>query len=112
MMRRLMSRTTLAAALVVVMVLGVIVAVRATGQGARTMVVGYFDNSTGVFAGDDVRTAPRRVHGEATKLGVTVAPCALRTTDTCSPSNTAAAEFVVPKSIPTKSGLSAMSWAV
>ena len=55
MMRRLMSRTTLAAALVVVMVLGVIVAVRATGQGARTMVVGYFDNSTGVFAGDDVR---------------------------------------------------------
>jgi phospholipid/cholesterol/gamma-HCH transport system substrate-binding protein len=55
MMRRLMSRTTLAAALVVVMVLGVIVAVRATGQAARTMVVGYFDNSTGVFAGDDVR---------------------------------------------------------
>src|SRR4051812_34045991 len=55
MMQRLMSRTTLATALVVVMVLGVIVAVRATGQGARTMVVGYFDNSTGVFAGDDVR---------------------------------------------------------
>src|SRR5258705_9947335 len=54
-MRRLMSRTTLAAALFVVMVLGVIVGVRATGQGARTMVVGYFDNSTGVFAGDDVR---------------------------------------------------------
>jgi len=55
MMRRLMSRTTLAVALVVVMVLGVIVGVRATGQAARTMVVGYFDNSTGVFAGDDVR---------------------------------------------------------
>ncbi|HZN78618.1 MAG TPA: virulence factor Mce family protein, partial [Mycobacterium sp.] len=54
-MRRLMSRTTLAVALVVVMVLGVIVGVRATGQAARTMVVGYFDNSTGVFAGDDVR---------------------------------------------------------
>jgi phospholipid/cholesterol/gamma-HCH transport system substrate-binding protein len=50
-----MSRTALAVALVVVMVAGVIVAVRATGQGARTMVVGYFDNSTGVFAGDDVR---------------------------------------------------------
>jgi phospholipid/cholesterol/gamma-HCH transport system substrate-binding protein len=55
MMARLMSRTFLAAALVVVMVAGVIVAVRATGQGARTMVVGYFANSTGVFAGDDVR---------------------------------------------------------
>ncbi|MDT5096918.1 MAG: phospholipid/cholesterol/gamma-HCH transport system substrate-binding protein [Mycobacterium sp.] len=55
MMSRLMSRTTLAVALVVVMILGVIVGVRATGQGARTIVVGYFDNSTGVFAGDDVR---------------------------------------------------------
>jgi len=52
---RLMSRTVLAAALVVVMVAGVIVAVRATGQGARTMVVGYFANSTAVFPGDDVR---------------------------------------------------------
>jgi phospholipid/cholesterol/gamma-HCH transport system substrate-binding protein len=54
-MARLMSRTVLAAALVVVMVLGVIVAVRATGQGARTMVVGYFANSTALFPGDDVR---------------------------------------------------------
>jgi phospholipid/cholesterol/gamma-HCH transport system substrate-binding protein len=52
---KLMSRTVLAAALVVVMVAGVIIAVRAGGQGARTMVVGYFANSTGVFAGDDVR---------------------------------------------------------
>jgi phospholipid/cholesterol/gamma-HCH transport system substrate-binding protein len=50
-----MSRTVLAAALVVVMVAGVIVAVRASGQGARTMVVGYFANSTAVFPGDDVR---------------------------------------------------------
>ena len=32
---------------------------------------------------------------------VTVAPCALRTTDTRSPSNTAAALFVVPRSMPT-----------
>ena len=55
MMRRLMSRTTLATALVVVMVLGVIVAVRVTGQGARTMLVGYFANSTALFPGDDVR---------------------------------------------------------
>ena len=55
MIARLMSRTVLAAALVVVMVAGVIVAVRATGQGARTTVVGYFANSTAVFPGDDVR---------------------------------------------------------
>jgi phospholipid/cholesterol/gamma-HCH transport system substrate-binding protein len=52
---RLMSRTVLAVALAVVMVAGVVVAVRATGQSDRTMVVGYFDNSTGVFPGDDVR---------------------------------------------------------
>ena len=55
MIARLMSRTVLAAALVAVMVAGVIVAVRATGQGARTTVVGYFANSTAVFPGDDVR---------------------------------------------------------
>jgi phospholipid/cholesterol/gamma-HCH transport system substrate-binding protein len=55
MMQRLLSRTSLAAALAVVMVAAVIVAVHETGQSARTMVVGYFDNSTGVFAGDDVR---------------------------------------------------------
>ena len=55
MIARLMSRTVLAVALVVVMVAGVLVAVRATGQSARTMVVGYFDNSTAVFPGDDVR---------------------------------------------------------
>jgi phospholipid/cholesterol/gamma-HCH transport system substrate-binding protein len=54
-MARLMSRTVLAAALVVVMIAGVLVAVRATGQGARTIVVGYFANSTAVFPGDDVR---------------------------------------------------------
>jgi phospholipid/cholesterol/gamma-HCH transport system substrate-binding protein len=50
-----MSRTVLAAALVVVMVAGVVVAIRAAGQGDRTMVVGYFANSTAVFPGDDVR---------------------------------------------------------
>ena len=55
MIARLMSRTVLAVALAVVMVAGVLVAVRATGQSDRTMVVGYFDNSTGVFPGDDVR---------------------------------------------------------
>jgi phospholipid/cholesterol/gamma-HCH transport system substrate-binding protein len=54
-MARLMSRTTLAVALAVVLIAGVLVAVRATGQGARTTVVGYFTNSTAVFPGDDVR---------------------------------------------------------
>ena len=38
-----------------VMVAGVVVGVRATGQTGRTMVVGYFDNSNGLFPGDDVR---------------------------------------------------------
>jgi phospholipid/cholesterol/gamma-HCH transport system substrate-binding protein len=37
------------------MIAAAIVAVRDTGQSARTMVVGYFANSTGVFPGDDVR---------------------------------------------------------
>ena len=55
MIARLMSRTVLAVALVVVMVAGVVVGVRATGQTGRTLVVGYFDNSTAVFPGDDVR---------------------------------------------------------
>jgi phospholipid/cholesterol/gamma-HCH transport system substrate-binding protein len=52
---RLMSRTVLAVALVVVMVGGVVVAVRFAGQTERTLVAGYFDNSTGLFPGDDVR---------------------------------------------------------
>src|ERR1700758_2614867 len=55
MMARLMSARVLAIALVVVLVAGVIVAVRATGQVARTMVHGYFETSTGVFPGDDER---------------------------------------------------------
>lgn len=55
MIAKLMSRTALAVVLVVVIVAGVFVAVRATGQAGRTVVVGYFDNSTGLFPGDDVR---------------------------------------------------------
>jgi phospholipid/cholesterol/gamma-HCH transport system substrate-binding protein len=50
-----LSRRILAVALVAVMAVGVLVALRATGQTARTMVVAYFDNSTAVFPGDDVR---------------------------------------------------------
>jgi len=52
---KLMSRTVLAVALVMVMIAGVVVAVRATGQTDRTLVAGYFDNSTALFPGDDVR---------------------------------------------------------
>ncbi|WP_420029433.1 virulence factor Mce family protein [Mycobacterium paraintracellulare] len=50
-----MSRTVLAVALVVVMVGGVAVVVHVVGQTARTLVAGYFDNSTALFPGDDVR---------------------------------------------------------
>src|SRR6202022_2514319 len=55
MQRLRLSRRILAVALVVVMAVGVLVALRATGQTVRTMVVGYFDTSTAVFPGDDVR---------------------------------------------------------
>jgi phospholipid/cholesterol/gamma-HCH transport system substrate-binding protein len=47
-------RVVLAALLVVVLAAGVFVAMRGTGQFARTKVVAYFENSTGVFPGDDV----------------------------------------------------------
>ncbi len=49
------SRLALATTLVLVLVAGVFVAMRAAGEAARTVVVGYFDNSNGVFPGDDVR---------------------------------------------------------
>jgi phospholipid/cholesterol/gamma-HCH transport system substrate-binding protein len=45
----------LATTLVVVLIAGVFVATRAAGAAARTIVVAYFDNSNGLFAGDDVR---------------------------------------------------------
>jgi phospholipid/cholesterol/gamma-HCH transport system substrate-binding protein len=50
-----LPRIGVAIALVVVLVASVFVAVRANIQSARTVLVGYFDNSTGLFAGDDVR---------------------------------------------------------
>jgi phospholipid/cholesterol/gamma-HCH transport system substrate-binding protein len=49
------ARVLLATVLALVLVAGLFVAMRATGQIARTMVVAYFENSTGVFRGDDVR---------------------------------------------------------
>ena len=48
-------RVLLAIALVVVLVASVFVVVRSYGQVTRTRVVAYFDNSTGLFRGDDVR---------------------------------------------------------
>jgi phospholipid/cholesterol/gamma-HCH transport system substrate-binding protein len=48
------ARSVLATTLALVFVAGVIVAMRTTGDSARTNVIAYFDNSNGVFAGDDV----------------------------------------------------------
>lgn len=49
------ARFVLATTLIVVLVAGIFVAMRAAGEAARTIVVAYFDNSNGVFSGDDVR---------------------------------------------------------
>lgn len=49
------ARLVLATTLAVVLVAGLFVAMRATDHIARTTVVGYFDNSTGLFPGDEVR---------------------------------------------------------
>jgi phospholipid/cholesterol/gamma-HCH transport system substrate-binding protein len=54
MTRQRRPRVLLATLLVVVLAAGVFVVMRVTGQIARTTVVAYFDNSTGVFPGDDV----------------------------------------------------------
>ena len=48
-------RVVLATTLALVLVAGVFVAMRAVDEAARTVVVGYFENSNGVFVGDDVR---------------------------------------------------------
>jgi phospholipid/cholesterol/gamma-HCH transport system substrate-binding protein len=53
--RLLQSRKVLATALVVLLISGLVVLMRATDQTERTVVVGYFDNSSGLFVGDDVR---------------------------------------------------------
>ncbi len=55
MIRRLSNpRAVVASVLVVLLVAGLFVAVRMPAQTARTTVVAYFENSTGVFAGDHV----------------------------------------------------------
>jgi phospholipid/cholesterol/gamma-HCH transport system substrate-binding protein len=48
-------RTALAAALIAVLIAGAFIAVKVSDHIGKTVVVGYFDNSTGLFAGDDVR---------------------------------------------------------
>ena len=47
-------RVLLAILLALVLVAGVVVVVRVADQVAKTTVIAYFDNSTGVFPGDDV----------------------------------------------------------
>ncbi len=49
------ARIGLAAALVLLLVAGVAVLLRTSGGINRTNVVGYFENSNGIFVGDDVR---------------------------------------------------------
>ena len=49
------SRALLAAALVVLLVGGFLSVNTVINRSSRTTVVGYFDNSTGLFVGDDVR---------------------------------------------------------
>jgi phospholipid/cholesterol/gamma-HCH transport system substrate-binding protein len=49
------SRLVLASTLVLMLVGGLFAAMRVSDQVAHTLVVGYFDNSNGVFPGDDVR---------------------------------------------------------
>ena len=48
-------RTILAAVLVLILVAGGVLALRAYNRADRIEVVGYFDNSTALFPGDDVR---------------------------------------------------------
>ncbi|MCV7230014.1 MCE family protein [Mycolicibacterium komossense] len=49
------TRTTLAAVLVLILVAGTVVVIRTMDRVAKTWVVAYFENSNGLFAGDDVR---------------------------------------------------------
>jgi len=61
------SRVALAGVLVLVLGAGLFVGSRGFDRITRTTVVGYFDNSNGLFAGDEVRIRGVRV-GEVTKI--------------------------------------------
>ncbi|OBK97671.1 mammalian cell entry protein [Mycobacterium asiaticum] len=60
-------RSLLATILTLVLTTGVIVAMRSADETARTVVIAYFENSNGVFAGDDVRIRGVPV-GKITKI--------------------------------------------
>ena len=60
-------RLILAVALAGLLVAGTLTALQAQERSDRTVVVGYFDNSTGLFAGDDVRIRGVRV-GKVAKI--------------------------------------------
>lgn len=60
-------RALLAAALAALLVCGVVAMNILAERSSRTTVVGYFDNSTGLFVGDDVRIRGVRV-GKVTKI--------------------------------------------
>lgn len=60
-MTRHNARIGLATALAVVLVAGMFVALHSTGQTHRTRVTGYFANSNGIYAGDEVRILGVRV---------------------------------------------------
>lgn len=49
------ARLVVATSLVLLLLAGLLVAMRAFDRADRIVVVGYFDNSTGVFPGDEVR---------------------------------------------------------
>ncbi len=49
------ARALLATTMALVVIAGLFVAFRTADQAERTVVVAYFENSTGLFAGDDVR---------------------------------------------------------
>jgi phospholipid/cholesterol/gamma-HCH transport system substrate-binding protein len=49
------ARAGLAVALVMVLIAGLFVALRTTAASARITVTAYFDNSNGIYAGDEVR---------------------------------------------------------
>ena len=66
-------RALVAAGLVLVLIAGMFVTVRLTERASRAVVVGYFDNTNGLFEGDDVR-----IRGVRVGRVVTIEPQPLR----------------------------------
>jgi phospholipid/cholesterol/gamma-HCH transport system substrate-binding protein len=61
------SRSALAAALTVILAAGVVTAVQVRNRIEKNVIVAYFENSNGLFAGDDVRVLGVRV-GQVDKV--------------------------------------------